>query len=140
MPRIGKYWLSLSLYYNTDHVWAKVEPDGLVGVGLDDWGQDAAGKIAYMSIGRVGSEVRQGGTLASIETAKWTGRLKSPVSGTIREANPALKTKPSIVNEDPYGRGWVALIEPSNLEEELKNLFHGDVAVEWLKKKAEKKG
>jgi len=68
-------------------------------------------------------------------TAKWVGPLLSPVSGTIVETNQAVLDKPTLVNEDPYGKGWMVIIEPSTLEDDLTRLVKGDqpAAVEWMK-------
>ncbi|MHA1607480.1 MAG: glycine cleavage system protein H [Candidatus Freyarchaeota archaeon] len=121
------------LHYHPDHCWARVE-NGKVRVGFDDFGQVTAGQILFIRLKPVGREVKQNETFGSLETGKWVGPLRSPVSGTIVETNPEIKANPSIVNEDPYGKGWLILVDPSNLEEELKNLITGEAIKEWIER------
>lgn len=140
MVKVGKYDLPNELHYwgrNPDgsvrgRTWAKLEPDGRVRVGLTDRGQDMAGKILFIRLRPKGSSIEQGKPFGTIETAKWTGPLESPVSGTIEEVNEELRRKPSLVNEDPYGRGWMVVIKPTKLESDLKSLLYKEAAVKWL--------
>jgi len=137
MPRIGKYWLSLELYYapfDTAHTWAKVEPGGIVRVGVDDFAQKQAGELRFIRLFPLGREVKQKERFGTLETAKWVGPLISPISGKINQVNDEVIKRPKLVNEDPYGRGWMVIIAPTNLEEDLTRLIKGDQAVEWLKK------
>ena len=128
-------------WYNKDHSWALPEDDGTkIRVGLDSYGQDLAGKILFIRARREGSSVKQDASFASIETGKWVGPLKSPVAGKVVEVNTSLRRKPSVINDDPYGEGWIALIEPSNWESDKANLFQGEPWVDIVKKEmAEKK-
>ena len=137
MPRVGKYWLSLDLYYwpkDTAHTWAKVEPENMVSVGVDDFAQKQAGELLFIRLFPAGKEVKQGQRFGTLETAKWVGPLLSPVSGKIAQVNEEVLKKPKLVNEDPYGKGWMVIINPTNLEEDLTRLVKGDQAVDWLKK------
>ena len=130
------------LYYHRDHMWAKVE-DGKVRVGYNDWAQKAAGNIVFVRVRRVGAKVVQGKTLGTIESGKWVGPLKAPVSGTIVEVNQEVLDKPSLINEDPYGRGWIAVIEPKDLENELKSLIPGtdaEAVKEWIVEEKKRHG
>ncbi len=130
------------LYYHRDHMWVKVE-DGKVRVGYNDWAQEAAGKLVNLNTRRVGRSVKAGKTLGTVESGKWVGPLKAPVSGKIVEINGEVLKKPSLINEDPYGRGWIAVIEPTALEAELKDLIKGsdkDALEAWLKEEKAKHG
>jgi len=130
------------LYYHRDHMWVKVE-DGKVRVGYNDWAQEAAGKLVNLNTRRVGRSVKAGKTLGTVESGKWVGPLKAPVSGKIVEINEEVLKKPFLINEDPYGRGWIAVIEPTALEAELKDLIKGSdkVTLEaWLKEEKAKHG
>lgn len=120
--KILEYEFPEGLLYSKDHLWAKIE-DGRVKVGITDFAQKMAGEIVFVRIMPKGKQVRAGQPLGTMETGKWVGPLKSPVSGTIVEVNTALRMQPKLLNTDPYGQGWVAIIEPSNLEEEKKNLI-----------------
>jgi len=109
-------------YYSADHLWAKKE-DGTVRVGVTDMAQQAAGSILFVRIMPKGRQVESGKPLGTMETGKWVGPLKSPLSGTIVETNEGLKTQPKLLNEDPYGKGWLALLQPSKLDDELRNMM-----------------
>ena len=139
MVKVDKFDLPDELYYADDHVWARIE-DGNVKVGLNDFGQHIAGKILFIRIRPQGRPAVKGKAFSSIETGKWVGSLKSPVNGTILETNPKLKSQPSLINDDPYGEGWMAIIEPDNLEADLKALVHGpEVVSKWMEKEMEEK-
>ncbi|MEM4700297.1 MAG: biotin/lipoyl-containing protein [Candidatus Nezhaarchaeales archaeon] len=147
LVRVDKYELPDDLYYwgrNPDgsirgRTWARVEPDGRVRVGLTDRGQDMAGKILFVRLRPKGSVVEQGKPIGTVETAKWTGPIEAPVSGVIDEVNEELRRRPSLINEDPYGRGWMVVIKPSKLDEDLRRLLRGDEAVKWLQDDLAKK-
>ena len=109
-------------YYSADHLWAKKE-DGTVRVGVTDMAQQAAGSILFVRLMPKGRQVESGKPLGTMETGKWVGPLKSPLSGTIVETNEGLKTQPKLLNEDPYGKGWLALLQPSKLDDELRNMM-----------------
>ena len=122
------------MYFHKDHMWVRVEGDK-VRTGYNAWAADAAGKLVSIKTRPAGKKVKAGKTLGSVESGKWVGSLKVPVSGTIAEINPALKGSPNIINDAPYDDGWVALIEPSDLDGDLAQLMKGDdsAALEaWL--------
>ncbi|MGQ9720881.1 MAG: glycine cleavage system protein H [Candidatus Jordarchaeum sp.] len=138
MKEIGRYLFSEDLYYTKDHLWTRIEEGNRVRVGWSDFAQKIAGKVVYVKIKEVGSEVNQGDVFGSIETGKWVGKLFAPVGGVIREVGKIVKN-PRAANSDPYGEGWFAVIEAKNLEEDLKNLLHGEEAIEWLIKEIKEK-
>jgi len=109
------------LYYTLEHIWARAEGD-LVTIGLSQFGQELAGRIAYVEVPRTGRAVAKGEPFMSMESGKWVGRVKSPVSGTVVEANEELEWESEVVNKDPYGKGWLARIKASN-QEELSELL-----------------
>ncbi len=121
------------LYYTTDQEWVKKE-DGKVRVGFTTFGMDLAGKIKFVRLRPAGREIKAGKSIGTLESGKWTGPVKAPVSGTLAEVNEELKTNPGLLNEDPYGKGWIAVIEATNLEEDLKELQGADGLDEWVKK------
>ncbi len=142
MVIIEGYNLPDKLYYHKDHAWAKIEPNGNIRVGLNDFYQKSAGDITNIDIPFEEDEVSQGETCGRIESEKWLGKFVSPISGEIIEVNIELEINPSLINEDPYNKGWIIIIKPSNIDKELKNLMHGNNLASWLKKEikdAEKK-
>jgi glycine cleavage system H protein len=117
--KIGDLEFPEDLYYYAEHhIWLKQEEDK-VKVGMDAFGQKIAGKILFVRLRPAGKETKVGKTFGTLETGKWVGPLKSPVAGTIAESNPAVKDNPSLVNDDPYGEGWLLVVEPSALDADL---------------------
>jgi len=136
---INEYDFDESLYYYTGgdgHVWIKKLADGKITVGFDDFGQKLAGKILFVRTVPEGKTRNKGQSLGTIETGKYVGAIRCPVNGTIVEVNPAIKDKPGLINDDPYGEGWIAKIEPSSLDDDLKDeMVFGEAQLkEWIEK------
>ena len=112
--------LSYDLGY---HVWARVDGDVVV-VGATDPAQASAGEVIHMSIKKPGTRVQRGAILATLESAKYMGPMRSPVTGTVESVNPALAKTPTLLNDDAY-ENWVARIKPEKLAEELALLTSG---------------
>lgn len=112
-------------------VWAKQEGDILI-VGLTDLAQTMAGKIVKVRIKKKGTKVEKGKPVATLESGKWAGPVPAPVTGEILEPNPDAEKNPVLINQDPYGKGWIVKMKPSN-PEELKRLYSGAQAVQKLK-------
>jgi glycine cleavage system H protein len=124
MTTIGDYEFPDELYYDQEHAWVQVEGN-VATIGLSMFGQDLAGEIVYVEMPLVGREVAKGDAFMSMESGKWVGRIKSPVSGKIAAANEELEWESTTVNEDPYGEGWLAKIEISD-PGELEGLMKAD--------------
>ena len=133
MARADGFELPDDLFYERkDHLWARFE-DGKVRVGLDALAQKSAGPVKHIQLKPVGTQVAKKRMFGTIEAGKYVGGLRAPVGGVLVEINDKVVAKPSLVNEDPYGDGWFVVIEPDNLEEELKDLVHGEAEVQaWL--------
>ncbi len=114
--KIDKYEFPDDLYYDKEHNWARVEGN-TVTQGISDFGQDLAGEIVYAEVARVGRDVEQDKPFMSMESGKWVGRIKAIVSGKITEANEEIEWESTVINEDPYGEGWLAKIEAADLSE-----------------------
>lgn len=123
------YNMPEDLYYHKENSWAKVESDGTVRVGMDDFYQKQAGDTTYVDLPFEGDTVSQGETCGKIQSSKWVGKLVSPISGEIVEVNSELENDCRRINKDPYNSGWIMRIKPSDMETELKNLAHGPDAV-----------
>lgn len=122
-----------NLYYTKAHTWAKIE-DNQVIVGFDDFAQKILGAVQVFRPLAVGTELQQFEPLGTVEGGKAVQRIYSPISGKIAEVNEKLLRKPSLINRDPYGEGWVIKIHPtSRLADELKTLITGDRALKWTK-------
>ena len=112
---LDKFTFSIATdrYYNTDGVWAK-EENGQVTIGLSDFLQQRSGDIAFADVAESGINLGIGDEVVSIETIKVDISLPSPVSGTVIKTNPAMEIEPEVINEDPYGAGWLAIIKASD--------------------------
>ena len=131
MAQVEQFFLPDDLYYDRkDHLWAKVE-EGKVRVGLDMFGQKAAGTVAYIKLMPVGRSVAKGRAFGSLEAGKYIGPLKAPVAGKIAEVNETVLANPRLVNTEPYN-AWFVVIDPSNLEPDLTDLAHGPDVQTWL--------
>ena len=102
------------LRYSTDHEWVQME-DGRVRVGITDYAQDALGDVVFVQAPEVGAEVAAGAELGEIESTKSVSEIYAPVAGTVVEVNAELSDAPERLNEDPYGDGWICIIEPSDV-------------------------
>ena len=98
------------LKYTEEHEWARIEGDRAV-VGITHYAQDALGDIVYVDIPQVGTTVTAGEAFGEVESTKSVSDIYSPVSGTIAGRNEQLDKSPEIINSDPYGQGWLVVIE-----------------------------
>jgi glycine cleavage system H protein len=101
------------LRYTKEHEWAVAEGDGTVRVGITDFAQDALGDVVYVDLPEEGAELRAGEPFGEVESTKSVSDLFSPVTGRVVGRNAALTETPELVNRDPYGEGWMVVIEPS---------------------------
>ncbi len=104
------------LRYSSEHEWARVE-DGRVRVGITQFAADKLSDVVFVELPRVGAEVTFMQPFGVVESVKAVSDLYAPVSGRIVEVNAALADTPEVVNTDPYGRGWVAVVQPNDLTE-----------------------
>jgi glycine cleavage system H protein len=102
------------LRYTSEHEWAAQEQDGAVRVGITDFAQDALGDVVYVDLPEEGTEVRGGEAFGEVESTKSVSDLYSPVTGKVVRKNASLAETPELVNRDPYGEGWLIVIEPSD--------------------------
>ncbi|NPB08044.1 MAG: glycine cleavage system protein H [Aquificae bacterium] len=127
------------LYYDIENqVWFRVNEDGTVTVGVTDVGQSRAGKIINIRIKAPGKYLKKGKPVASLESGKWAGPVPADIEGEVVERNEKLFDKPDLINEDPYGEGWIAKIKPANLERDLKDLVTGEEAVRKMREYIER--
>ena len=133
MVKVDNYEVPEGLYYSNDFEWIKIEGDS-VRMGITDYAQKQLREIVYAELPDVGTEVEQNEPYGTLESVKAVSDLVAAISGTVEEVNSEVKSKPEILNEDPYVQGWLVIVKPSNLQEELANLMDFDKAVEWHKK------
>jgi glycine cleavage system H protein len=124
MTTIDKYNFPDELYYTEEHVWVKMEGN-IAAIGMSQFGQEIAGDILFVEAPTPGRVITKGEAFMSMESGKWVGRVKAPLSGKILEANSELEWESGAVNSDPYGKGWLTKIEVNKLDE-LKDLLRAD--------------
>ncbi len=113
------------LLYTDEHEWVRLEGDVAV-VGITDYAQHELGDVVYVELPEVGSTVEQGKPFGVVESVKAASDLYAPVSGEVVEVNTALEDAPELVNDDPYGEGWMIKVRPSNWEAEKANLLDAE--------------
>jgi glycine cleavage system H lipoate-binding protein len=123
--------LDRASFYDVAHLWLRIEDEGRVRVGLDDFGQRLTGRIYSV-------QLPEPGEVVSPETGCWTithaygqTTLGCGVKGTVFRKNEKLLQMPSLLNTDPYGEGWAFLLEPAHLLEDLKSLYYGKRVRQW---------
>ena len=104
------------LRYHQEHEWARVKGTQAT-VGISHFAQDALGDIVFIDLPKVGASVKVGQQIGEIESTKTTSTLYTPLSGTTVQVNAELKDHPEVVNSDPYGKGWMVVIDLSNAGE-----------------------
>ena len=102
--------------YTEQHEWGRRE-NGLIRVGITDYAQDALGDVVYVDVPQVGTKVTAGEPFGEVESTKSVSDIYAPVSGTVVESNETLADSPELVNDDPYGDGWMIAIESSDASE-----------------------
>ena len=99
------------LRYTKEHEWARDEGEGRVRVGITDFAQDALGDVVYVDVPQQGASVTANQPFSEVESTKSVSDVYAPVSGTVVERNLHLEDRPELVNEQPYGEGWLVVLE-----------------------------
>lgn len=112
------------LRYSTDHEWVRLE-SGQARLGITEYAQDALGDIVFVQVPSVGAAVTSGSSLGEVESTKSVSEIYAPLTGTVVEVNDELGDAPERLNDDPYGEGWICVINPSD-PTELDRLLDAD--------------
>jgi glycine cleavage system H protein len=132
MVKVDGYEVPEGLYYSKEFAWIKVEGDK-VRMGITDYAQKQLREIVYAELPSAGTEVKQNEPYGTVESVKAVSDLVAAVSGTVEEVNAEAQSKPELLNEDPFNRGWLIIVKPANLQAELPSLMDFNQAVEWHK-------
>ena len=116
--------LPSELYYSKSHQWVRNEGSDLR-IGMTDFGQDELGKVVFVELPELEATVEKGAPFGSIESEKTVTEIYAPVSGTVVEVNESLESNPELINESPYQKAWMIVIEASD-EDELDSLLSAD--------------
>lgn len=120
------------LKFMKSHEWARVEDNGTVTVGISDHAQGQLGDLVYVELPSIGDTVEAGSACAVVESVKAASDVYAPVAGEVVAVNSALADKPETINEDAYGEGWIAVLRPTSLQEDMENLLDPDAYVELI--------
>ncbi len=126
-----------NIYFHREHAWVKREGETLYRIGVDELFLGDLGSISAIDLPTEGDEISQDEACGLMRGPGLRKLLFAPLSGEIVDVNQDLHEDLSILLEDPYGVGWILLIDPSDPEEELENLLHGEEAVEWWEREVE---
>jgi len=124
------------LYYNDAGVWVKQE-GSVARLGLSDFSQQRSGDMAFAEVKPVETLLKPGDEFASVETIKVNVILPSPVTGAIAEINMALEDAPELINQDPYGKGWLVVVKLTDWESDRAKLLNADAYYALIKRQAE---
>lgn len=102
------------LRYTADHEWVRRDGDEVV-IGITDYAQDSLGDVVYVTMPDVGSAVAARASIAEVESTKSVSEIYAPIAGVVTAVNDALADRPELVNEDPYGDGWMFRVRPDDL-------------------------
>lgn len=122
------------LRYTEKHEWVRIEGDKAY-VGITDFAQDQLGEVVAVNLPAIGEAVKKGGQLAELDSMKTSEVAYSPISGEVIAVNEELDKRPELINEDPYGEGYIAVLEPDDLGE-LESLMTAEEYEEFLAKEA----
>jgi glycine cleavage system H protein len=125
-----------SLYYSDAGVWIKPE-GGVARLGLSDFAQQRSGDMAFAEVKPVETVLKPGDEFASVETIKVNVILPSPVTGAIAEINTALEDTPELINQDPYGKGWLVAVQLTDWESDKAKLLNAETYYTLIKQQAE---
>ncbi len=126
------------IFYSKHHTWAYLEKSGIAKVGLDDLLLHITGEVSLNHLKHPGDMINKGDLIASIDQEGKSLNIFSPISGTMINTNPGLNENPELLNADPYGKGWVYTIKPSNWVVEIPSFYLADEATIWLKNELER--
>ena len=135
---VAGYQLPEELSYHRGHTWARAIGPDTVLIGVDDFARKLLGPIRALKLPKVGSWLRQGGTGFGVQVNGRGAELVAPIDGEVIEINPALWSQPSLVSDDPYGRGWVMKLRASDLGRTMQNMLSGSLAHKWIEDSRER--
>jgi glycine cleavage system H protein len=119
------------LFFSRNHTWMFLEKNGLAKVGLDDFLLHMTGEVKITHLKKPGEMIHRGELLTEMEQDGKRLRIYSPVTGTVRDTNALLPSEPGLLNEDPYGKGWIYKIKPTDWKEEVRSCFLAEEATSW---------
>jgi glycine cleavage system H lipoate-binding protein len=127
----SEYCVPGGAFLSTGHAWVRIEPEGQVRIGIDDFIRKALGTVKNITLPERGKTVKQGDILFTLNGASGTVHVAAPLSGRVEHGNAGLNTEPAELMRSPYDRGWVCMLTPSDLAAELPSLKIGKPVIDW---------
>jgi glycine cleavage system H protein len=135
--KVGDYEVPEGFYFTKEHEWLQIE-NGNCRVGITDYAQKTLHEVVYVDLPNLNKMLTQNATFGTVESVKAVSELYSPISGAVIQRNEKLVNSPELVNQDPYGAGWIVVVKPSRIKDELDDLLNQDSYVEFLKELGKK--
>ncbi|UCE15481.1 MAG: glycine cleavage system protein GcvH [Candidatus Bathyarchaeota archaeon] len=132
MVKVGNYEVPEGIHYSEDYMWVRVE-NGKARIGITDYAQKQLREIVFVELPSEGDTLTKAEPFGTVESVKAVSDLVAPIGGEIEQVNEEISEKPELLNEDPYDKGWLLVVSPTNLDAELKQLMDFNKAVEWHK-------
>jgi len=130
--RINDFEIPEGLYFSKEHEWVKVEGKEAV-VGITDYAQKQLHDIVYVEVPKVGTNIKQFQTMGTVESVKSTSEIFTPVTGNVIKINWELAESPELLNQDPYGKGWLARIALKDFDSDVKKLLTAQQYADYVK-------
>ena len=135
---VGDSEIPEGLYYTKEHEWMKIEGDKCR-VGITDHAQKSLHEVVYVDLPNIGRTLAQNAVFGTVESVKAVSELYSPVTGEVVEKNEKLIDSPELVNQEPYGAGWIVVVKSSHLQDDLKALLNTEAYAKFLEEVTKKK-
>jgi glycine cleavage system H protein len=126
------------LHYTREHEWMKIEGDKCR-IGITHYAQESLHEVVYVDLPNVGKTLTQNAVFGTVESVKAVSEVYSPVSGEVIQRNEKLIDSPELVNQEPYGAGWIVVVKPSHLQDDLKTLLSPEAYRKFLEELTKKK-
>lgn len=133
MKEISELLFPDDVLYAVDHEWARTE-NGILTIGIDDYAQDQLGDIVFVELPRPGDSFARGTEFGTVESVKAVSELYMPIGGEIVAVNSDLEDSPELINQSPYGEGWLIKVQPDD-EQEVESLMNREAYITYLKGK-----
>jgi len=131
--KINGYNVPDNLHYNKEHEWIRIENDGCIKIGITDYAQQMLKEITFVYLPEKGITFNISETICTLESKKAISELFNPFTGEIIQVNDKLMKNPRIINEEPYGKGWIITIRPLKFKEEVGKLINSEQYAKYIK-------
>jgi glycine cleavage system H lipoate-binding protein len=135
-PRVHEVFgiqVPTSSFLHRGHTWVALESAGRVRLGLDDFSQKVLGQATKFILPKIGQRIKTNEPFMTLGRQRKKAKVLAPLEGVIEAVNPKVREKPEVTHDDPYGEGWLFIVTPSNLKEDLETMLFGHCNIAWIK-------